>query len=185
MANRDDHSPEYETGLDDWPRWGSNARPRAEGPRAYPPPLEFPPNAVPSVNGALHPTWWRPGSVPVNPWRRGFMGRGPKNYKRSDARIAEDVNDALMMNADVDASELEVTVDKGVVRLSGLVDDRHQKRIAEELAESVLGVQDVENGLKVRHGIWSHMIGEAGGDREIARDPAREPKPGAPRTRRR
>lgn len=184
MPNRDDHSADYETGLDDWPRW--SGRPGAQQPRSiYPPALQPPSDAIESVNGALHPTWWRPGSARYGPWHRGYMGRGPKNYRRSDTRIAEDVNDALMMSADVDASEVEVTVENGVVCLSGAIEDRHQKRIAEELAESVLGVQDVENGLKVRHGIWARMSGEHASDREISRDAAREPKVGPSRTRRR
>lgn len=184
MANRDDHSADYETGLDDWPRWSGNPR-REPRQSSYPAPLRPPEDAIESVNGALHPTWWRPGSARYGPWHRGFMGRGPKNYRRSDTRIEEDVSDALMMNADVDASDIEVKVDKGVVCLSGVVEDRHQKRIAEELAESVLGVQDVENGLKVRHGIWSRVTGEHASDREVSRDPAREPKVGGMRSRRR
>jgi osmotically-inducible protein OsmY len=35
--------------------------------------------------------------------------------------------------------------------LPGTVDDRRAKRLAEDLAESVSGVKDVHNRLRVRH----------------------------------
>jgi hypothetical protein len=42
-----------------------------------------------------------------------------------------------------------VKVTSGVVTLTGTVDDRNAKRLAEGLAESVSGVQEVQNQLKV------------------------------------
>jgi BON domain len=84
-------------------------------------------------------------------WRRGpHVGRGPKGYRRTDDQIREDVSLRLTYDPDVDASGLEVRVSNGVVSLTGDVTDRHQKRLAEMIADDVLGVEDVENGLKVR-----------------------------------
>src|SRR6266487_4035278 len=60
--------------------------------------------------------------------------------RNSDERIREDVSDRLMTHPDVDASEIEVHVSNGVVTLDGIIENRHQKRIAEFLAEDVLGV---------------------------------------------
>jgi hypothetical protein len=40
------------------------------------------------------------------------------------------------------------------------VEDRHQKRMAEDVAESVSGVQDVRNDLKISRGL-GERIGEA------------------------
>jgi hypothetical protein len=40
-------------------------------------------------------------------------------------------------------------VTSGVVTLKGIVEDRNAKRMAEDLAESVSGVQEVQNQLKV------------------------------------
>jgi hypothetical protein len=82
--------------------------------------------------------------------RRGqHAGRGPKGYKRSDERIREDVNERLTDHPELDASEIEVSVEDGIVTLSGTVDDRRDKRLAEDIAESVSGVQDVTNNIRV------------------------------------
>jgi hypothetical protein len=65
-----------------------------------------------------------------------------------------------MWDPDVDASEIEVTVSQGVVTLTGVVEDRSAKRAAEDIAEEVLGVDDVRNELKVRHGFLAGLTGE-------------------------
>lgn len=78
-----------------------------------------------------------------------FFGMGPKGYKRSDARIHEDVCDLLMEDDEVDATNIEVRVQNAEVMLTGSVDDRAQKRRAEDLAERVRGVSDVRNELRV------------------------------------
>jgi osmotically-inducible protein OsmY len=78
-----------------------------------------------------------------------FAGRGPKGYTRSDERIREDVSDKLMEHPDLDVSEIEVRVAKGEVTLSGSVDSRWAKRLAEDIAESCTGVRDVMNQLRV------------------------------------
>src|SRR6476620_11241579 len=56
--------------------------------------------------------------------RGGHSGRGPKGYRRSDDSIFHDVCDTLTMSADIDASDIEVTVKDGVVYLNGTVSDR-------------------------------------------------------------
>nr|WP_298726826.1 BON domain-containing protein [uncultured Steroidobacter sp.] len=98
---------------------------------------------------------WRPGSdyYGNNPEAYGIgagqRGRGPKGYLRSDERIREDVCEALTSDAEVDASNIEVTVEDREVTLSGAVDSRAQKRRAEDLTESVSGVTQVNNNLRV------------------------------------
>lgn len=77
-------------------------------------------------------------------------GRGPKGYKRSDARILEDVNDRLTDDPHLDASEIEVAVSDREVTLSGTVQSRFEKRHAEDLADSVSGVTHVQNNLRVQ-----------------------------------
>lgn len=89
---------------------------------------------------------------PQNPtWRnRGpHTGKGPKGYSRSDDQIFEDVCERLTQNGQLDASPIEVTVDGGEVTLSGTVDGRRSKRLAEDIADSVSGVRDVHNRLKI------------------------------------
>ncbi len=78
-----------------------------------------------------------------------YSGRGPKGYTRSDERIREDVCERLSDNDDVDASEIEVQVKDRKVTLSGSVQNRRMKHIAEDLAEAVSGVDDVDNRISV------------------------------------
>ena len=77
-------------------------------------------------------------------------GRGPKNYTRSDERIREDVNDRLSDDPWLDATEIEVQVSKCEVTLTGSVDSRDDKRRAEDIAEQVSGVKNVQNNLRVQ-----------------------------------
>jgi hypothetical protein len=83
---------------------------------------------------------------------RHFYGIGSKNYRRSDERIREDINDALTDDRFVDASHIEVKVNEGEVILSGSVENRTSKRRAEDIAESIRGVKHMENRLKIISG---------------------------------
>lgn len=79
---------------------------------------------------------------------RSFAGRGPRNYRRSDDRVREDVNERLTNDPRIDATDIEVEVAGGEVTLRGHVDDRRTRRLAEECIEDVPGVRDVKNELK-------------------------------------
>jgi osmotically-inducible protein OsmY len=86
--------------------------------------------------------------------RKGmYAGRGPRGYRRSDERIREDINDHLTDDWYVDASDVEVTVNNGMVTITGRVDNRDEKRRAEDIAECVSGVKDVSNQLRVERNI--------------------------------
>lgn len=76
-------------------------------------------------------------------------GKGPKSYTRSDERIREDVCEYLTHDERVDATNIDVKVESGVVILSGTVDDRMAKRRAEDIAESCAGVKDVRNEIRL------------------------------------
>ncbi|MBD0287351.1 MAG: BON domain-containing protein [Flavisolibacter sp.] len=108
--------------------------------------------------------WWERTSDEVASWfgdedaeRRRRMdkansphrGKGPRGYKRSDERILEDINDRLSDDPYVDASEIDVKVTNGDVVLSGTIDSKEAKRRAEDIAEAVSGVNNVENHLRV------------------------------------
>ena len=82
--------------------------------------------------------------------QREHRGRGPKGYRRSDERIKEDVNDRLSDDYYLDASDVEVAVENMEVTLTGTVRNRNDKRRAEDLADSVSGVTNVENRLRVK-----------------------------------
>lgn len=76
-------------------------------------------------------------------------GRGPSNYRRSDERIKEDVCERLTYYGQLDASNIEVEVENSEVILKGTVDSRRSKRLAEDIAESVSGVRDIHNQLRI------------------------------------
>ena len=82
--------------------------------------------------------------------RGPYAGRGPRGYQRPDERIREDVCDRLTEASDIDASEIDVRVDAGVVILTGTVDSRAAKRRVEDSAGTVRGVKDVQNQLRVQ-----------------------------------
>jgi osmotically-inducible protein OsmY len=81
--------------------------------------------------------------------RGEHSGKGPRGYQRSKERIHEDVCDRLTVDDRVDASEIDVSVEDNEVILSGTVTSKEEKRRAEDLAESIVGVRNVENRIKV------------------------------------
>jgi osmotically-inducible protein OsmY len=109
--------------------------------------------------------WWDRASDEVASWfgdeeaerrrsldeaRKGSQrGRGPRDYRRSDERIREDINDRLTDHEYLDAYDIQAAVSDGEVTLSGTVNTRRDKRLAEDLADSVSGVKNVQNQLRV------------------------------------
>lgn len=82
---------------------------------------------------------------------RGNIGKGPKGYRRPDSSIYDDVCLTLEGSANVDASDIEVSVKDGLVYLVGSVRDRNEKRLAELEIENISGVKDVHNQLSLRN----------------------------------
>jgi hypothetical protein len=80
------------------------------------------------------------------------------------------VNEALTRHPGLDASDVEVKVQNGEVTLTGTVDNRRHKRIAEDAAEECSGVRDVHNQLRVSG------AGARGSDREVSHAPTQEGK---------
>ena len=76
-------------------------------------------------------------------------GRGPRGWRRPDERILEDVCDLMTQDPDLDASDISVGVSDGEVILEGTVEGRWAKHLAEDLADSVPGVRDVQNRLRL------------------------------------
>jgi osmotically-inducible protein OsmY len=111
--------------------------------------------------------WWDKARDEVSSWfgnddaeRRRRMdeqksaqhkGKGPRGYQRSDDRIREDVCDRLSDDPYLDASDIEVKVSGNEVILSGTVENREDKRRAEDVAERISGVKNVQNQLRVGH----------------------------------
>ena len=140
--------------------------------------------------------WWDKATDEVSSWmgdeeaarrremdalRHGqYRGHGPRNYTRSDERIKEDINDRLTDHAYLDASDIDVEVNDGEVVLSGKVINRYAKRMAEDIAENISGVKNVEN--RLRAGNRASWIAGAGdintaGNRTTFTDAAEEKTP--------
>jgi hypothetical protein len=129
-------------------RYGREGRERSFGGSQY--------GGASSWNGSQHGGQSSYGDVQGSDLQRAsarsesFRGVGPKGYKRSDERIREDINDRLTDASDIDASAIECSVQNGEVTLTGTVPDRESKRNAEELVESISGVKEVQNNLRVK-----------------------------------
>jgi hypothetical protein len=99
----------------------------------------------------------KPRGAPSAPWadedprqtEGPHVGKGPRNWTRSDERIHDEVCAALERHGHVDASGMDVAVQGGEVTLSGNVPERSMKRLAEDVAAACAGVRDVHNRLRV------------------------------------
>lgn len=130
-----------------------------------------------SVRAAGNVAWWSTSGPTVeedvrrcaplrHPFRSGYVGsltagvvkrlaspsrgNGPRGYARADADIASDVAARLSQRPDLDAADVAVRVERGVVFLSGHVGDAAGKRRAGVCAGNVTGVVRVANALAVR-----------------------------------
>jgi len=115
--------------------------------------------------------WWDRASDEVMSWfgdeeaerrrhkdearEQNYRGRGPRGYRRSDERISEDINDRLTEHPRLDASDIDVTVSNSEVTLSGTVESRRAKRLAEDILEDISGVSNVQNNLRVSRQAYS------------------------------
>jgi hypothetical protein len=84
--------------------------------------------------------------------------RSPR-YRRPDERILDDVWHRISLGA-VDPQDVEVEVNAGIVTLSGRVSTRYEKRLLEDIADSVFGVQEVHNHLRLARTASEAQTGE-------------------------
>lgn len=68
-----------------------------------------------------------------------------KDLRLEDALIYERVYETLLNASGVDASNIEIKVQDGVVTLTGVVENRLMKKEAEMCLESIEGITDVFN----------------------------------------
>lgn len=81
--------------------------------------------------------------------RPDHRGKGPRNYKRTDERIMEDIIDQLTREQSVDLTELEIEVKDGEVFLSGRAHDRYIRHKVEDVTDGIPGVKHIENAIRV------------------------------------
>lgn len=66
-------------------------------------------------------------------------------HDMSDGWITTKVKSTFMNFTDVDGSDISVNTDKGIVALSGKVDNGTERALAIELAQNVRGVKSVNS----------------------------------------
>lgn len=81
--------------------------------------------------------------------RYGSRRTMPKGYTRSDERIREDVCERLS-HSGLDVGDVSVEVSQANVRLEGTVKDRYVKHAIEDCADDCMGVQDIDNRIRVQ-----------------------------------
>ena len=73
----------------------------------------------------------------------------PRGVRRSDERIAREIETLLSQHPQVDASDIEVQVENGVVTLLGRVKSPLEQQTAEGMTENIIGVLKVNNQLYI------------------------------------
>jgi len=99
----------------------------------------------PELGWEIGPGVGGPGDVALVPGP--YTGRRPRDWRRSDERIREDVCQWMSDDPRLDARAIDVRVEDGDVILEGRVEHRGARRLAADIAAAVPGVRDVFNRL--------------------------------------
>jgi osmotically-inducible protein OsmY len=84
-------------------------------------------------------------------WRLlGYEGSGAADRRRADRTVTTDICARIATHDALDPIDVLVRTQHGVVMLTGVVDTRHDRRLAEQLVREVAGVKDVLNHLGTR-----------------------------------
>ena len=100
--------------------------------------------------------WWKPKTSVITAALATSLACASDSAQRSTGEYVDDkvvsakVKTALINDPATKAYQIDVETYNGVVQLSGFVDSRNAVASAEEVAESVQGVKDVRNDLRVR-----------------------------------
>lgn len=78
-----------------------------------------------------------------------YRGLGPKEYTPRDERLYEIICERLTDHSAVDARQVSIAVDRGVVTVSGSVPTRTMKHLLEDAIAAVYGVVEIRNEVKV------------------------------------
>jgi osmotically-inducible protein OsmY len=78
-----------------------------------------------------------------------LLVKHPEVPSLSDEALRKRITDLLAWNSNLDSSKIAVTVQEGVVILDGTVNSYWEKFKAQEIAENVQGVADVDNDISI------------------------------------
>ena len=121
----------------DWRRHSSGATSGARGQEGFGNPGEG--------------TWGEERRAAERREEQGPSGRrsAPERRRRSDESLAQEIREILTTDHELEATAIEVKVEGGAVTIAGEVADPDARLLAEELVESVVGVREVRNRLRV------------------------------------
>lgn len=83
------------------------------------------------------------------PDRRSYKGHGPIGYRPRDERIQELLCERLTEHPGIDATEISVAVDSGIVKVQGTVKSDRMKRTLLQTIRGSLGVIGVLDDIDV------------------------------------
>lgn len=95
--------------------------------------------------------------------------KSPKNFQRSDERIKEEVYDRLIQDPDIEIDDIEIEVQAGEVTITGTVPQRWLRYRVEETVDSIWGIKDITNNLRVRREEQAEGEGSGRGGKKSAR----------------
>jgi CBS domain-containing protein len=103
-------------------------------------------------------------SMVRNDFQHGFENKEkalPRKRNNSDQDILEEASDLLFKNKKLDASDIKLNVQDGIIKIMGWVDSRENKKEAERCIELISGIKDIENLIHLRSRILKHKKGES------------------------
>jgi osmotically-inducible protein OsmY len=95
------------------------------------------------------PYYWTDYPYPHHRYYAPYDGPFYTQASRSDADITVDVNNRLLNDPWIDATNIHVIVHSEIVTLTGTVRSLFQKRMAEDDAWDTPGVMDIQNNLMI------------------------------------
>lgn len=81
--------------------------------------------------------------------KESFKGRGPRNYRPSDDRIGERLCEVLTDHPEIDASDLTLEVECGIVKLQGSLSDEVMKDRVLAAIQNTHGVVGVVDQIQI------------------------------------
>ena len=75
----------------------------------------------------------------------------------SDEFVEKRVETSILLNRHLSLRKIDVEADNGIVYLTGVVDSEPEKKLAESIANNILGVKQVQNNIVVRGLVQSEI----------------------------
>jgi len=74
----------------------------------------------------------------------GLVGRWPQSYQRPDELVLDDLIKGLAASNEIDATAIEISCERGVIKASRSVETRAEQLVLEALSVSTIGAVDYD-----------------------------------------